>query len=325
MCVKTLPAWKLGNKANGKQVISFKPQKRGKGEFVHIPCGQCIECRLERSRLWAMRCMHEASMYESNCFITLTFNDYFVDPHLSLRKDIFQKFMKRLRKELVPKVPDYWPKEYRDDWFEAYGIRFFHAGEYGEDFKRPHHHAILFNIDLSDRVLKVIRNGNAVYESATILKLWSDPISGESYGFHEISDVTFETCAYVARYCCKKITGDDADEHYSFVDESGNFYDRVPEFCSMSRKPGIGLRWYKKYRDTDGYGRGLIHIRGKVESKQPRYYDNKYEIDCPEEYTIMKEKRLKKAKENDDNSFDRQKVKEVVKKAQVKFLKRSLR
>ena len=33
-----------------------------------LPCGNCIGCRLERSRQWAVRCMHEASLYEDNCF-----------------------------------------------------------------------------------------------------------------------------------------------------------------------------------------------------------------------------------------------------------------
>ena len=42
---------------------------------LSLPCGQCIGCRLERSRQWAVRCMHEASLHDSNCFITLTFDD----------------------------------------------------------------------------------------------------------------------------------------------------------------------------------------------------------------------------------------------------------
>jgi len=41
---------------------------------MEIPCGQCVGCRLERSRRWAIRCTHEASLQDDN-FLTLTYND----------------------------------------------------------------------------------------------------------------------------------------------------------------------------------------------------------------------------------------------------------
>ena len=40
-----------------------------------VPCGSCMSCRLEKSRQWGVRCMHEAKLYENNCFVTLTFDD----------------------------------------------------------------------------------------------------------------------------------------------------------------------------------------------------------------------------------------------------------
>ena len=48
------------------------------GVKMAVPCGRCIGCRVERSRQWALRCVHEAELYEENCFITLTFNDEFL-------------------------------------------------------------------------------------------------------------------------------------------------------------------------------------------------------------------------------------------------------
>lgn len=313
MCVKTISAWKIGKKPNGKDLITFSAPARGKGEFLQLPCGQCIECRLERSRVWAMRCMHEASLHEENCFITLTFNDDFVDPIMSLRKSHFQKFMKRLRKNLSAAVG------------QAKRVRFFHAGEYGEEFSRPHHHAILFGFDFPDKVLKRQREGFNYYESALLSKLWSDPKTGESYGFHEISDVTFESCAYVARYCTKKINGPMAEDHYAVVDEQGNVYKREAEFSTMSRRPGIGAGWYEKYKDSDVWAHDRVHIRGSVFTTPPRYYGNKFEITNPIEYTSIKQKRLKRMRENTDNRFERQRVREVVKKAQFGMLKRSLK
>lgn len=319
-CVKTLSAWRIGKKPNGKDLITFNPPLRG-GEYIPLPCGQCIECRLERSRLWAVRCMHEASLSDDNCFITLTFNDENVDPIYSLRKRDFQLFMKRLRKYLsLNPIRDTISGELRSRY-----VRYFHAGEYGEEFSRPHHHAILFGIDFLDKKFKRERDGMRYYESETLFKLWSNPKTGESYGFHEISDVTFESCAYVARYVLKKINGKNADDHYTIMDDQGNFHKRLPEFCTMSRRPGIGSQWYEKYKDTDIYPHDRIVIRGGFETKPPRYYSNKYELTNPLEYDIVRQNRIKKAKENPDNAWDRQTTREIVKTAQVKFLKRNLK
>ena len=101
------------------------------------------------------------------------------------------------------------------------GVRFFHCGEYGELLYRPHYHACLFGFDFSDKVLWSTRGGVRLYRSKILEKLWT-------FGFSTIGDVTFESAAYVARYCTKKITGDKADEHYN---------GRSPEYVTMSRPP----------------------------------------------------------------------------------------
>ena len=79
-CYKPLLAWRdpynLGK--NGKPSLTFKGHSGL--EPIKIPCGQCLGCRLERSRQWATRCIHEASLWSHNCFLTLTFDD----GHLSL-------------------------------------------------------------------------------------------------------------------------------------------------------------------------------------------------------------------------------------------------
>ena len=45
-------------------------------EFTEIPCGRCIGCRLAYSRMWADRCMAEATLHDSSYFVTLTYNDW---------------------------------------------------------------------------------------------------------------------------------------------------------------------------------------------------------------------------------------------------------
>ena len=150
-CYRPLRAYALRN-AEGKMQVSFK-RKIGY-EPIWLPCGQCIGCRLERSRQWAMRCMHEAQMYDRNCFVTLTYDDEHLPPNGSLNKRDFQLFMKRLRKRY------------------GSGIRYYQCGEYGELLGRPHHHAILFNFDFDDKVLWSVRDGVRLYRSASLEQLW---------------------------------------------------------------------------------------------------------------------------------------------------------
>lgn len=83
---------------NGKRAITFKREQALNGQEIQLPCGQCIGCRLEHSRQWAMRMMHEASLHEENCFLTLTYDEENIPPDHSLKVEHFQKFMKRLRR-----------------------------------------------------------------------------------------------------------------------------------------------------------------------------------------------------------------------------------
>ena len=120
--------------ASGKRSIVFNLREGYVDQPIEVPCGQCIGCRLERSRQWAVRCVHEASLYKNNCFVTLTYSDDKLPSDGSLHFDHFQKFMKRLRR-----------------FYDDSRIRFFHCGEYGEQYSRPHYHCCLFNFDFVDK------------------------------------------------------------------------------------------------------------------------------------------------------------------------------
>ena len=268
--------------------------KAGTDSTLYVPCGQCVGCRLERSRQWAARCMNEASLHEENCFITLTYKD----APKSLQYRDFQLFMKRLRRQ--------WP-----------GVRFYMCGEYGEDFGRPHYHAVLFGMNFPDRYRWRKVNGHQLYRSPKLEALWQ-------LGHCEIGAVTFESAAYVARYCMKKITGDAAEAHYSYVDEdTGEVCRREPEFCHMSLKPGIGARWLEKYQ-SDVYPAGEMVVRG-VKSKSPRYYDKLYRRVDRVEHDYMKSERAANITpaQHAEGSASRLKVREAVATARVSSLKRN--
>lgn len=216
---------------------------------VTVPCGQCTGCRLERSRQWAMRCVHEAQLHEEKCFITLTYDNEHLPHGGTLVKRHFQLFMKRLRREL------------------GGGIRYFHCGEYGERDKRPHYHALIFGTCFPDKRFHT-RNaqGQTLYTSLVLQSLWG-------HGFCTIGEFTFETAAYCARYILKKVTGKPAAEHYRSVNlDTGELVDRLPEYVSMSLKPAIGAEWFRKFQ-CDVYPDDFVVLRGK-KLPVPRYYDS---------------------------------------------------
>lgn len=256
---------------------------------LQLPCGQCIGCRLERSRQWATRCLHEASLHDENAFITLTYDDAHLPADGSLHYLPFQNFMKRLRKFFHPRK-----------------VRFYMCGEYGSDFDRPHFHACLFGVDFPDKQFwSKTESGCSLFRSSILEALWPN-------GFSSIGDVNFETAAYVARYIVKKVNGDLARLHYQKIDpETGEIIDRVPEFTKMSLKPGIGARWFEKWQ-SDIYPQDYVVVRGK-KCRPPRYYDQLLKHIDPETLETLKFERGVEGRTHiADNSDSRLAVREQV-------------
>ncbi len=245
------------------------------GLRMTVPCGQCIGCRLERSRQWAVRCMHEASLHADNCFVTLTYSDEAMPEYGSLVLSDFQKFIKRMRKRAK--------------------FRFFHCGEYGEDTKRPHYHALLFGFDFPDKVTWRKSKGYEIWRSPMLEELWR-------HGNSEIGSVTFESAAYVARYCVKTLQNlrfregsrdsylEALDREYSRLDEeTGELVLVAPEYVTMSRRPGIGRGWFEKF-GAEVYPSDEVIVRGKA-CKPPRFYDKLLEQESPEEASMLRRSR----------------------------------
>lgn len=298
-CYHPLKAFRVLHQTTkaGKAVIAFS-RPRGLSEPIDLPCGQCIGCRLDRSRQWALRCVHEASLYDQNSFVTLTYDDVHLPSNGSLVKEDHQKFIKRLRER-----------------FPIRKIRYFLCGEYGEDGQRPHYHALLFNLDFLDKVFWCESKGNQVYRSPELEAIWP-------FGFSWIGDVTWQSAAYVARYVMKKVNGDHAWEKYvKDVDpETGECRYLEPEYIAMSRRPGIASRWYAQFKG-DTLKDYLTHEGRKY--KLPRYYDKILEVEDVDEYLRRKQKRKEVALENKVSS-GRLAVMETVQRLAAERLKRSL-
>lgn len=287
--------------SDGSVVFTDNLRRNDVVRRLQVPCGRCVGCRLERSRQWAVRCMHEASLYDANVFVTLTYDDEHLPEFNSLNYKHFQDFMKRLRKR-----------------FEPVNIRFYMCGEYGDDFSRPHYHACLFNCFFPDRRrISSGTSGSPLYRSDILSSLWP-------HGYSSIGDVTFESAAYVARYVMKKVTGDAADSHYTTVDpDTGEISKRTPEFNKMSLKPGIGAAWFAKYH-KDVFPRDFVVSRG-TQAKPPRYYDKLLKKNFPDLVDEVQFKRYNDAQaRRDDSTDDRLAVREEIALAKLSSLPRNL-
>jgi len=308
-CYYPLTGWpSIHPNPSGKRSIVFNKTYGIVSQELKVSCGQCIGCRLERSRQTATRCMHESQLHEQNCYITLTYDNDNLPAYGSLNKTDIQKFFKRLRKRTKTK------------------LRYLQCGEYGGETFRPHHHAVIFGYDFPDQELHVpphMNNGYPLYTSELLTKTWG-------LGHCSIGALTFESAAYVARYVTKKITGKAArhvDEktglrHYERIDaDTGEIVELMPEYTTCSLKPGIGSQWLEKYR-TDVYPYDEVIVRGK-RAKPPRYYDKRFEIHDPDEMQLIKDQRRRLAEQSCHNTPERLRVREKVKKAQLKLLPRN--
>lgn len=324
-CFRPLNVRAIDNPETGKKRLFFGqdkdtrdfyhldkiPKDCGIAKAMQLPCGNCIGCRLERSRQWAVRCTHEASLYDSNCFVTLTFNPkaYAKDcPTGSLDRRHVQLFMKRLRKR-----------------FSDRKIRSFYCGEYGEKNGRAHYHLALFNVDFPDKEYWKSVNGHKYFRSQILESIWSDPETKESKGHCVIGDLTFESAAYVARYCLKKINGREAEDHYTRVNpQTGEIFKILPEFSQASLKPGIGSGWFEKFGMTDIFPRDECVINGVI-GKPPRFYDKLLERVDPDLLKDVKRRReLKRIDRLDDIVYSRLKVKEKIQEIRLGKLVRIL-
>lgn len=297
-CYHPIKAFIVGKTEDGKKILRFTGhdvetyyrreidpiEVHTSKDYILLPCGKCIGCKIKRSAEWATRMMLELKEHEKACFITLTYSDEYlplskyVDENgeeqisFTLRKKHYQDFMKRLRKHYEPKK-----------------IRFFACGEYGSKSLRPHYHAIIYGIDFSeDRYIwNTTEEGYVSWRSETLERLWT-------YGYSMINEVNYNTCAYVARYVQKK--------HYGAHNIYYQTFNIVPEFNLMSRRPGIAHDYYENHKEEiyENQEIFLSNLKGGLKVCPPRYFDKLYEIDYPDEMEQIKEYR----KEMSKNAMD---------------------
>lgn len=294
-CYQPLHGWRAKTvNPSGRRSIVFDRGAALVDMPVQLPCGQCIGCRLEYSRQWAIRCLHEASLHEDSIFLTLTYDDDHLPIDGSLTHRHYQLFAKRLRKHLP--------------------FRYYMCGEYGENYGRPHYHALLFGLRFPDAERSTWSDD--VMVSETCNKLWGKGACG-------IGEVSFESAAYVARYTVKKVTGERAASHYESLNPlTGEIHSIAPEYCQASRRPGIGTGYYQRYKE-ETYRTDRVVVRGR-EMLPPKFYDELLRRDDEVQHAALKRNREELARANPHNSTQRLIEREKVTTARTKLKTRTL-
>jgi len=207
------------------------------------------------------RLLQEQRRSTTACFVTLTYSTDHVpiteNGFMTLDKKAFPGFMKRLRNLNDGK------------------LKYFAVGEYGTNNKRPHYHAIIFNID-SDK-LSVIgdRNGQPQYKCSQIENAWP-------FGGVDVGSCSGDSIAYVAKYMNKpgRIPQHKRD-------------DRLKEFSLMSKQLGSNYLTPQilEYHKSD-VSRNYVTLPGGYRKRLPKYYRERIydEIHMAEQRSIINQK-----------------------------------
>lgn len=202
-------------------MVCTKPIRLPSQGNLLVPCGKCRACRIARAKEWTVRIMHEINYHDYSYFVTLTYNDDNLPSDNSLSKQELQKFFKRLRKGYEPGT-----------------IKYYACGEYGEQYGRPHYHAIIMSAaEISKEVLQ---------------KNWS-------FGYVYVGNVTYDSARYTADYVQKQYTGQLAIQKYGT---------RQPPFSIKSLGLGAQFALDNSQQILDNLG---ITMRGDNVGI-PRYY-----------------------------------------------------
>ena len=136
------------------------------------------------------------------------------------------------------------------------------TGEYGEETKRPHWHALIFGYRPSDAQHQYTNGrGDFVFTSDTVSKLWG-------HGFINFGQLTLESASYVARYGAKAL-GHKGDHKFK------------PKHVTSCR-PGLGKKWIEKYYKQT-FEHGYVYVNNQ-KFTIPRYYEDWCKENQPEMY-----------------------------------------
>lgn len=229
--------------------------------------------------MWAFRALAEAHLHASNWFLTLTYAPEFLPPRGELVHRDWQLFAKRLRRSVGK-------------------FRYLMCGEYGEQSQRPHFHALLFGLELSDAERFGVRRGFPVYRSAAVERAWR-------HGLCELGTVTAQSARYCAGYVLKSSVAPERVD-----DLTGEVVTLRKPYGRMSLKPGLGDGWIRRYY-PEVFAHGACYAADKrfaIPERFKRILDQEH----PEAFEELQAAMIAKAQASPDNVEARLLAREAV-------------
>lgn len=214
---------------------------KGSVGTIKVPCGVCIQCRINKTMEWATRCLYENEDHEVSCFITLTYDDDHIPENGSLDYKAVADFWKRVRKHYYGNKKG--------------ALKYYLCGEYGPTTFRPHYHAAVFDVAFNPEEWIVFKEDSdgPHYTSPLLLKLWP-------FGFNEIGLITPTRLNYVCGYIQKKQLG-----------ASRVFYSHEG-LAEPDQRYSKNLGVNALLRDSDRLTKLFLQKKGKA---LPKYYAHK--------------------------------------------------
>lgn len=277
-----------------------------------IPCHNCWACNLTKSAEWATRNMLETLEHEHCYFLTLTYDDEHLPipeymEYTEVLKEATEIKERKVRVEndgtwtdgtLYPEHVTQFINSIRKHFErqDITGIRYFYCGEYGEQTHRPHYHMLLYGVPLD------LSQNYSYHIDKNFKEHWKNPLIDHywKHGMHDIANLEWSCAAYVSRYCTKKLNNEPL---------SGKWYaehGKIKEFIRMSRKPGIGMKYYQLHK-LDIYKNDSMvmkTVKGNTGSfKPPKAFDRLFKEEYPEEYEKIENHRKECAERARHNTY----------------------
>lgn len=241
-----------------------------------VPCGQCILCLKRKQNGWSFRLQQEEKISKSSCFLTLTYENTPLSSSgiATLKKQDLVRFIKKVRKKVGY---NYYNKKVVNP------IKYYACGEYGSESKRPHYHAIMFNLP-----------NTWITDGDNISNTWNK-------GHIHIDPCTPGTIKYVTKYLLKgKLVDDYKQKEFSLMSKGlGKSY-LTPQIKKFHRE---NLQSY-------------ITLPGGAKTTLPKYFADEIFDD------EMKEKIKENTEKFRNESFEKSFKSDLVKKLEWKNDKR---
>lgn len=231
-------------------------KKLSSGDTVdyQVPCGWCLNCRVDKRNQWSDRCKYELCQYKVGSFVTLTYDDNHLsyvkqyDGKLTATLDYsdVRKFIQRLRKYII-NHPKFQSLYIRPDF------KYLYVGEYGGEgqvFDRPHYHILFFGLDYA-------------HIKRLVFERWQK-------GFCDCLPILDGGINYVLKYMDKQAHASEAFYKYDV-----NFLERPKQFQSIGL--GKGLYFDTKERQKDIVENNFTYLTShNIRRPVPNYYKKKF-------------------------------------------------